>query len=213
VKRKRRIAMSKFLKVSIDNSNIVLEHDVYQYITIAVDQVPQLVEDLLRAAAEINENPQFVAMEALKQKTREIVAAMEPWDKPSQRWKGLPATEKTTLVTNYPEWHFRAAVRAIPTTAADFDADGDLTEEAFRRVCDQAMSIVCELDAEEADRTGGSAYADIELSERFQADKIVDEEIRAAARGENITEMHGSHEPVLPISTFNPATGGWTRRR
>jgi hypothetical protein len=194
--------MSNSLNVSIDNNDIVLEHDAY-CITITADQVPQLVEELLQAVAEINQSARLVIMEEddLKQRTLEILAAMERWPEEEQWFKDLPAEEKTTSVTCHPEWYFRAAVRAILATKSDFDID-NLNQEAFDKICNLAMHIVCQLDNEEADGTGGGAYADMELNERFHMGKIADEEIRAAARGEIITKMHGPHEPVLPVFRF-----------
>lgn len=72
-----------------------------------------------------------------------------------QAWQAPSGTAiKGTSITQNVERHFREAVRTIPTTKADFDADGNLTEEAFRKIADQAMDIVCAADLEEAEKTG-----------------------------------------------------------
>jgi hypothetical protein len=89
-------------------------------------------------------------------------------------------TGYTTSITQNVEQYFREAVRSIPITEHDLDADGDLTDEAIERIVGLAVHLVCQADLEEADKFGTYPVCDIELFNELPVYAIANKEIRRA---------------------------------
>jgi hypothetical protein len=75
----------------------------------------------------------------------------------------LATTEGRCITVDFdPYEHFREAVHWIPTTDADFEADGSLSEHALHRITNLAVDIVCTAEY----RLGTFPTADMQLNAR-----------------------------------------------